>query len=365
MIVRSVATLGFRNLEPGRLELGERITLLHGPNGAGKTNVLEALYTGLVGRSCRTSAERETIAFEQPLARVEVEVENDGERSQFLFSTARDGEKRHLLDGSPAGRHAAELRPALSVFMPDRLALVKGPPAARRSHLDGFVAALRPARAEARRRYARALAQRNALLSRIRRGQGNPDSLDAWDSELAAAGIELIEVRTDAVDVLRPLFAEAASELGLEGNADLSYRRRSAAGDAAELAAELRERRESDLNRGFSGHGPHLDDLVLRHDGRSLRQYGSQGQQRTALLALLFAERDALLAERSSPPMILLDDVTSELDPIRREMLCRRLLEGTGQALITATEPAHLPESCPRHEIAVRAGSLTAAGTEG
>ena len=245
--------------------------------------------------------------------------------------------------------------------MPDRLTLVKGPPAARRSHLDGFVAALRPARAEARRRYARALAQRNALLSRIRKGQASPDSLDAWDTELAGAGIELIEVRSEAIEVLTPLFAQAAAELGLDRGAELTYRPRSSAADAAGLATELRERRESDLNRGFSGHGPHLDDVVLRHASRSLRQYGSQGQQRTALLALLFAERDALLAERTDPPMILLDDVMSELDPSRRERLCARLLEGSGQALITATESEHLPDSCPRSEVAVEAGVLTPA----
>ena len=101
--------------------------------------------------------------------------------------------------------------------MPDRLTLVKGPPAARRSHLDGFVAALRPARAEARRRYARALAQRNALVSRIRARAASVDSLDAWDAELAEAGVELMDARAGAVDVLAPLFATTAGELGLDG----------------------------------------------------------------------------------------------------------------------------------------------------
>jgi DNA replication and repair protein RecF len=358
MRVESLATLGFRNLARAELALGDGVTLLHGPNGAGKTNLLEALYMALAGRSCRTRAERETIAFGEPLARAEAVVEESGERRRFLCAVERSDGRRHLLNGSAAPPDAPGLRPALAVFMPDRLALVKGPPAARRSHLDGFVAALHPARAEARRRYARALAQRNALLGRIRAHGGTPDSLDAWDAELAAAGVELIATRAAAADELAPRFAEAAGELGLGDDAELEYRPRSRASDAEELRGELAERRESDLARGFSGHGPHLDELAIGVGGRAARRYASQGQQRMALLALLFAERDALLAAERTPPLLLLDDVTSELDPERRELLCARLAAGDGQALVTATEAGHLPASCSRVEIAVRDGAL-------
>ena len=364
MRVESLATRGFRNLDAAELELGDGVTLLHGPNGAGKTNLLEALYMALAGRSCRTRAERDTIAFGEPLSRVEAVVEDVGERRQFLSAVDRSEGRRHLVNGSPAPSDVAALRPALAVFMPDRLALVKGPPAARRSHLDGFVAALHPARAEARRRYARALAQRNALVGRIRAGAAEPGSLDAWDAELADAGVELIGTRAAAVDQLAPLFAGAASELGLGDDAELAYRPRSHAGDASELRAELAERRESDIARGFSGHGPHLDELAINLGGRAARRYASQGQQRMALLALLFAERDALHAGERTPPMLLLDDVTSELDPDRRESLCSRLVAGSGQALITATEAEHLPASCVRTEVAVRDGALIRAVDE-
>jgi DNA replication and repair protein RecF len=355
--VEALSTLGFRNLARGELELGDGVTLLHGPNGAGKTNLLEALYMALAGRSCRTRADREAIAFGEPLARAEAAVEAEGERRLFLCSVDRAEGRRHLLNGSPAPPDAAALRPSLAVFMPDRLALVKGPPAARRAHLDAFVGALHPARAEPRRRYGRALGQRNALLGRVRAGAASPDSLDAWDTELAAAGAELMANRAEAVAALRPRFAAAGEELGLGDAAELEYRPRSAAADADELRAELGERRESDVARGFSGHGPHLDELALDLGGRATRRYASQGQQRTALLALLFAERDALLEGDRSPPLLLLDDVTSELDPDRRELLSARLLAGGGQALITATEAAHLPASCPRLEVAVRDGA--------
>jgi DNA replication and repair protein RecF len=359
MRVAALQTLGFRNLAPGRLGLGEGITLLWGPNGAGKTNALEAICLALSGRSSRTRNDREAIAFGEPLARIEVEVTDAAETHAFLWSLDRSGERRHLVDESPATAEHAGLRPPLAIFLPDRLALVKGPPALRRAHLDRLCAALWPARAEARRRYGRALAQRNALLGRIRSGAAPVDSLAAWERELAAVGLELIASRREAVDLLASEFAEAAAELRLPGAAALRYLPRSGAVDPEDLAAELRERRDADLARGYTVHGPHLDELAVSLDGRSLRRYGSQGEQRAAVLALLFAERRALLEAGRGPPLMLLDDVMSELDARRRAQLAKRLAEG-GQAVLTATEPDHLPGGCERTEVALRRGEAIA-----
>ncbi len=258
-----------------------------------------------------------------------------------------------------APRWAAESaahRPALGVFMPDRLSLVKGPPSGRRAHLDGFCAALWPSRAETRRRYSRALAQRNALLSRVRSGAASESALEAWDLELASSGVALIADRTEAVGRLAPAFVNAAAGLGLDHEPTIRYRPRSAATVASTLAAELSERRGSDVARGYTGWGPHLDELSLEASGRSLRRYGSQGQQRTALLALLFAERQALLDDGRPPPLMLLDDVSSELDSEHRNLLVEHLAEGGGQALVTATEPDQVPRRADRHEVAVRDG---------
>jgi DNA replication and repair protein RecF len=359
MAVRRLELRGFRNLVPQELELEDGVTLLWGPNGAGKTNVLEALCTALSGRSCRTRNERETIPFRDPLARVEVEVEA-GDRHRFRWSLARSGERRHTVDGAAVTAEHAGLRPALSIFLPERLALIKGPPANRRAHLDRFVAALWPARAEARRSYSRALAQRNALLGRMRAGFASPRSLDAWDAELAAAGVELIATRLAATEALAPEFETAAAELGLGAGASLAYRPHCEATNAERLAAEFRERREADVSRGHTVHGPHLDELELALGGRSLRRYGSQGEQRSGVLAMLFAERRALLEARRWPPLMLLDDVMSELDAGRRALLARRLAEGGGQAVLTATEPEHLPAGCVRAEFALRRGEVVA-----
>jgi DNA replication and repair protein RecF len=251
--------------------------------------------------------------------------------------------KRLRVDGAPVDSLLdTQARPLVSVFLPERLELLKGAPAGRRAHLDRVVAALWPARAETRSAYLKALAQRNALLTRVRRRIVGEDALDAWDAELARYGVQLMEDRRDAVDGLRGPFAELAARLGLPGRAEVRYGPRSDSIDARGLEAELAERREADVERGFTAHGPHRDELWLLLDGSSLRAYGSQGQQRTALLALLFAERTLLADRRDRPPLMLLDDVMSELDRDRRELLAGLLREG-GQAVITATEADHVP----------------------
>ena len=346
MLVSRLRLRDFRGYAAVEVRLGAGLTVVHGPNGAGKTNLLEALYFGCTGRSCRTANEREVVRFGAQATRVEVSTRDPDGRDHELAVGFQPGEpKRMRVDGAQVERLThAHARPLVSVFLPDRLELVKGPPALRRSHLDQVVAAIWPARAEVRRQYSQALVQRNALLTRIRAGRASRASLPAWDAELARHGIALRDHRAAAVELLAAPFTAAAVELGLTGEATLRYRPRSAAADAEALAAELAERVDADLERGFTSHGPHRDDLVLARDGRELRAYGSQGEQRMAVLALLLAERDVLADERGAPPLLLLDDVMSELDGGRRGLLADRL-GARGQALVTTTDLGHVPGS--------------------
>jgi DNA replication and repair protein RecF len=168
--------------------------------------------------------------------------------------------------------------------------------------------------------------------------------MPAWDAELARHGIALMADRAAVVEALRPRFADHAAGLGFSGEPDVLYHPRSKADTPEALAAELAERLESDIERGFTGHGPHRDELVLRREGRELRAYGSRGQQRLGLLALLLAEREVLATSRGSAPLMLLDDVMSELDAGRRERLVDMLLRG-GQSVITTTDVAHVPRA--------------------
>jgi DNA replication and repair protein RecF len=337
----------FRNYAAVELELGGELTVVAGPNGAGKSNLLEGIYFGCTGRSPRTSTERELVRKGTSVARVVVDTSDD-ETSHRIEVGFEPGEPKRLrVDHASVDSLAGiDARPLVSVFLPERLELVKGPPAARRAHLDRVVAALWPARADTRSAYSRALGQRNALLGRVRNGLAPANALDAWDAELARQGVRLMEDRRETVDGLRAAFAELAGRLGLRGPAEVRYRPRSDAVDADGLATELAQRREADLERGFTVHGPHRDEVSFLLDGASLRAYGSQGQQRTALLALLFAERRLLGERRDRPPLMLLDDVMSELDRKRRELLVELLREG-GQAVITATEADHVPGAPP------------------
>jgi DNA replication and repair protein RecF len=360
VLVTRLELRDFRNYEAAALELPGGLAVVVGPNGAGKTNLLEAVYFGCTGASPRTSNERELVRRGASVARVVIDTRDD-DATHRLEAGFQPGEAKRLrVDGSAVTSLAGlDARPLVSVFMPERLELVKGAPAARRAHLDQVVAALWPARAGARAAYSRALAQRNALLGRIRAGASGPSALDAWDAELAREGIALMEHRAAAVEGLQDPFARLAGQLGLPGPAEVRYRPRSAATDADGLAAELGERRGADLERGFTAHGPHRDELTLRLDGVALRSYGSQGQQRSALLALLFAERELLADRRGRPPLMLLDDVMSELDSERRELLADLLRSG-GQAIVTATEADHVPGVGEDELIRVGAGAVLA-----
>jgi DNA replication and repair protein RecF len=339
-----VTVRDFRGYPEATAAFGDGLTVITGPNGAGKTNLIEALYFGCTGRSCRTSNERELVRFGERATRVVVSAVAEDGAHELSVGFSPGEPKRIRVDGASVDR-LLEIteRPLVSVFLPDRLELVKGAPALRRAHLDQFIAALWPARVGTRRAYAQSLAQRNALIARIRSDRGSRNSLHSWDAQLAQHGIALMADRRAAVNALAESFARWCGDLGLAGDPELAYRPRSRAATAEELAGELRERIDGDLVRGFTGHGPHRDDVALQREGRELRAYGSQGQQRLALLSLLMAERDVLAASRDVAPLLLLDDVMSELDGHRRRALVDLLRARPGQSVITATDLDQVP----------------------
>ncbi|MFM9077994.1 MAG: DNA replication/repair protein RecF [Solirubrobacterales bacterium] len=343
MKVSSVSADRFRSLEDVVLELGPGSTAIFGPNGSGKTNLLEAAFFGLTGKSFRTADRRDLIPFGGDHARVRITVEEeDGVTHEFMTATSRSEQTRTTLDGARVDRSEAKRnRPAVTVFSPERLELVKGPPALRRAHLDRFVGARWQGREGLRREFGRTLSQRNALLSSIARGEGSPSALATWDTQLAKAGASLSQAREDACELLAPAYRDASEVLGLEGENGLEYRPAAATAED-ELLTGLEERRQRDIEAGRTTWGPQNDELRLEREGRQLRRFGSQGQQRLGLLALLFAERRVLTEAGNPTPLLLLDDVMSELDAERRSALLTQLATG-GQAVISAAEEELLP----------------------
>ena len=247
--------------------------------------------------------------------------------------TLRQGQAKEARLNGARLPSAESLRRELStlVFTPDRLAVVKGGPAARRAYFDRVLGRVFPARAGAPQEYLAALAQRNAALRRVQARLSDRAALEPWTERIAGLGTALVELRRSTLETLAPSFAERAEELGLPG-ARLGY-----AAEPPTLDA-LEARLGQDIDRGTTGLGPHLDDVLVVSGDRDLRQFGSQGEQRLAVLSLLLAEAELL----PDPPLLLLDDVLSELDLGRRQVLAERIA-GMGQAMITATHASALP----------------------
>jgi DNA replication and repair protein RecF len=318
--------------------------LVVGPNGVGKTNLLEALHVGAQGFSPRTRAEPRLVRFGEKAARVSLHGAEGGAPVETEV-TITPGEGKQLRLNGASLASAEELRARLTglAFLPDRLAIVKGGPAVRRAYFDRMLGRLTPSQAALPAEYGRALAQRNEALRRVRAGVSDRDAVEPWTERVAALGAELDRARATLVGVLAPGFEAVASRLGRD-EATIAYDERGLP------LAELESRLARDLVRGTTGLGPHLRDVEIRAGERDLRGFGSQGEQRTAVLALLLAEAATLAERRGSPPLLLLDDVFSELDADRRRALLAALPE-SGQTLVTATSADALPAGGPAPEL--------------
>jgi len=321
------------------LPLGPGVTVLVGPNASGKTTVLEALSVLATGRSFRGAADADMVRagrpgyhvdgrFSGPLGSHTVEVRYLAGREETA------SRKTTLLDGHPLAGPADILgRVPLVSFSPDDLALAKGGPAQRRRFLDTLLGQTSPSYRDRLARYQKVLAQRNALLAdlAVRRSSAaaSGGQMEPWDESLAAEASAVQEARGEVVAALAPLAAEVFGEVD-GGRLDATYEPERF--DPAGLPAELR--------RGLTLSGPHRDEVALAVDGRDARRFASQGQQRSVVLSLKLASLELLEERLGDKPVLLLDDVMSELDPRRRAALLPLL--GRGQAFVTATDRAGL-----------------------
>jgi len=307
-----------------------------GPNGAGKTNLVEGIHLGCQGFSFRTRSDAQLIRHGAKAAASTVE----GRRGRVpMTSDVRlelQGSRRLRLDGVVvSSSEALRARIQALVFTPDRLAVVKAGPAARRAYFDRMLGRVFPARATIPAEYGAAIGQRNAALRRVAAGVSDRAALAPWNATVAELGSRLVEARHAAIAVLGPAFTELAEELGL-ADSRIAY-----AGEPL-TSAELEAGLARDLERGTTGRGPHLDELPLLVGGQDLRSYGSQGEQRLAVLSLVLAEAEVLAARGGVAPLLLLDDALSELDERRRRILSERLGR-VGQTIVTATGAEALP----------------------
>ncbi|HEY8179487.1 MAG TPA: DNA replication/repair protein RecF [Candidatus Limnocylindria bacterium] len=356
----------FRGYPEAELHPDPGLTIVAGPNGAGKTNLLEAVHVAITGRSHRSAADHELVRHGQPFARVRLDLGAEGGGAPAAIELVIPGEtapaevRKRLTVNGVARRPSSVSETARSVmFRPEEMLLLIGSPAERRRFLDGILAQRDRRAARDLVELVRVLAQRNALLRAIRREEATNEGLGFWDEQLAQVGSRVMAARLRLVRELAeriPALHDAVAPPG-EGDAsvELTYvdtlkdawpDRPASADDPEALELAFRRRiadaRQKEMWNGVSLIGPQRDDLRVGLRGRDVATHASRGQQRTIIVALKLAERDLLGADDAPAPIVLLDDVFSELDPDRAERTLDLLLD-RGQVLVTTADLGLLP----------------------
>ncbi len=355
----------FRSYRQIALTPPEGVTVFVGENGAGKTNLLEAVHLCCLGRSHRTAFDRELIRHGQETAAVQIRVaRKTGEDDVGVRLYAQQKRKKLLYINGKTATRMGELMGHVTcvMFSPEDLELIKGAPQIRRRFLDMQLSQQQPAYFYALQTYNTALKQRNALLRALQKGDMRENGeLAVWDEQLALAAAPVVRARQAAARTLCQLAAAHYAYISGREEERFHFLYRGALAESGDPAADMRKglaaAREEEIRRGISCFGPHRDDLSFTLSGEDLKAYGSQGQIRTAALSLRLAEFDVLRDAQGEPPLLLLDDVLSELDTSRRARLLSRI-EGA-QAMITCTDVSDLTGASPACVLRVKGGELS------
>ncbi|MBR0156907.1 MAG: DNA replication/repair protein RecF [Clostridia bacterium] len=331
MLITGVRLFSYRSYDELRFDPQPKLNVIVGPNAAGKTNILEAICLCAIGRSFRTRRDQDLINMASSGAYVGLELESRSGRRKIEFKFRRDG-KQILIDGQQV-RRIGELMGVLNtvLFSPEDLSLVKDSPEERRRFMDMELCQLRPAFFYRLQQYNAALKQRGALLrSGLETGlPPDPGMLDMWDDQLTELGGDIMLVRREFMDELSTLARDinrritgGREELFAFYKPNVPFPDGDRGDVRTALNSALYNSRQEDIRRGFTTRGPHRDDIGILLDGHDVRTFGSQGQQRTAALSMKLSELALMRNEKGEAPVLLLDDVLSELDGDRqRELL--------------------------------------------
>lgn len=361
MLLRSLRLRNHRNYAQLDLIPGPGVNVFLGANGQGKTNLLEAVAMLALSTSPRSRRELELIGPVAPMSRIDAEVESAGLKAELAITLTLEGDRaRRVIEVDGVRRRAFDLpgRFRVTLFWPDDLGLVKAGPELRRRFLNQMLVQVEPGYARALAGLKRVLEQRNSLLKQIAAGEQRGDVLEPWNLELIRLGGDVVAARSAAVLELQPDAAAYHAEIAGGERLEISYQ-----GPPDNLAEAVHNSLPDDLRRGSTSIGPHHDDLRVLLGGQEARAYGSQGQQRTAVVSLKLAEA-ALVARRTGErPVLLLDDVLSELDGERRAALLRQVA-GEGQVIITSVEAGPFPPELMANSMVwtVSGGTIQACG---
>ena len=334
MYIESVALTNFRNYESLELEFSDKTNILYGDNAQGKTNVLEASYVGATTRSHRMARDKDMIRFGEEEAHIRMQVNKRNVGHRIDMHLRKNKSKSVMIDGLPI-RRSSELFGLINIifFSPEDLSIIKEGPGERRRFMDMELCQLSRIYYSNLAGYNKVLNQRNNLLRDIGAKKGLIDTLDVWDDQLVRYGQRIITERDSFIRMLREVVIRVHEKItGGRETIDIQYEPNVPADDFPDT---LRKKRDTDLRYMATMTGPQRDDIGIYIDGNDVRLYGSQGQQRTAALTLKLAEIELVREMISDTPILLLDDVMSELDGKRREALLGSI-EGI-QTILTCT----------------------------
>lgn len=355
MYINKLSVTGFRNLSDIELEPDAGVNIIYGENAQGKTNLLENIWLFSGMKSFRGAKDAELVGFGKDFARTEIQF-FAADREQKAVLTIQSSRKATLNGVALSSPAKLMGKCNMAVFSPAFLSLVQAGPSERRRFLDTALCQLRPSYAELLSRYNRALRQRNSLLGDLFGHPELQELLDVWDENLSIAGDALIQARKEYLSLLSPA-AETVYD-GLSGSREklkLTYIQKTSS-DEKPLLQLLKEHRREDIFNKTTSFGPHRDDMGINVNDVAARIYGSQGQQRSCAIALKLAEAQILKEKTNEQPVILLDDVMSELDAGRQDYILNHLEDR--QVFITCCDPAPILRLCKGKTFNVKNGNI-------
>lgn len=334
-MIRDIVLKQFRSYDNDAFEFSDGVNIIVGPNASGKSNLLEAILVMARGFSYRAS-DGELVSFDKPWARIDATLNNGSKRTLKIINTGERASKSYIFDDKPYARLTHQHTLPVVLFEPNNLLLLHGQPDARRSYLDDLLEQLDPGFGSVRKHYKRILSQRNTLLKNNPRNIGQ--QVFVWNIRLSELGGHIAKARIDLIDKLNSTLGQLYQDMAQAKTKVLAQYESSLPFDNYEttLLQKLESSLEKDILRGFTAAGPHRDDFTLTFDGTPASSTASRGETRTALLALKVFELEILESVRGQRPILLLDDVFSELDGKRRHALTDYLQ--TYQTFITTTD---------------------------
>ena len=338
MWIKDIKLINFRNYNCQKIKLHENINVFYGQNAQGKTNIIESIFMSSIGKSFRTNKEKELIKFNEEKAMVEINFQKTDRNGNIKIEI---GEKKQVYLNGIKLKKLSELLGNINIviFTPDDINILKGGPQNRRKFLDIMISQLRPNYMHLLSLYSKTMEQRNNYLKQIKLENKDENLLDIWDEKLIDYGMKIYEYRKEFIEKLQNKIENIHKEITDEKE-EIEIKYFSDATTRQNFINELKSRRKLDIIKGFTTKGIHRDDFVIYINKKEVGTFGSQGQNRTAMLSLKLSELQVIYDDIGEYPILLLDDFMSELDSKRRESFLNNIKDI--QVIITCTEKLRL-----------------------